>query len=419
MAGVKKPPKQDNTVLSEEGLVIKKFAVGALEPWERNPRTITAVAFQGLRESLREFGMLEMPVVNIRGGKKRLVSGHQRVSALIAEGYTEVDCLVVDLDDTDEQAANLAMNNRHIRGKWDIKALVPTLNEIMVDLPRPDYAGFSAIQDQIRKVSELRGKSKAADKKVTDATVDPESERGAVYQLGVHRLLCGDCVNDRPSKWLKGAKIDACITDPPYNVAYDAGGSREKIVNDKMSDVDFRVFLEGLCQFMLKTIKGPCHIFMSGKALSLLQHAWEQSGGVVYRWLVWEKNMPVYMPFRRPDYSLQVEWIMFCGRDDTPPNLKNAQTNIIQHRKPRNSPLHPTQKPLSMFKDILENSTSVGDSILEPFAGSGTTLIACEELDRVCYASEIVPHYCDVIRKRWAEQIHGVGCDWAIHTPVL
>ncbi len=425
---------------------VEKFRIDELEFADYNPRQISNAALVGLQDSLREFGMLEVPVVNVFENRKRLVSGHQRVTALRLERVEFVDCIVVEFDDVKERMANLAMNNQAIQGQYDVAAALPMLEEISRSMPKPDMACLKSLQEEIEqdaarmkrnmsirdKTSRLADdhspdasairKAKAATGPNTDQKLDNVSkimsEHGKAYQLGVHRLFCGD-FRKGTEKLFGNIKADACVTDPPYNVEY----LKDVITNDKMSGDEWAQFIGDTCRFILKYSAGPSYVFMSIKELHSLALAWESNKGVVGRWLLWVKDeytlgLAGWSAFRGTDYHHMCEQILYgyskpCAMPKTP------RTNVFEIAKPKLHNLHPTAKPLELIKLLVEDSCDEGGLIYEPFAGSGTTLIAAEELKRVAYCCEFEPMYCDVTRKRWAELVHGVGCDWISLTPEM
>lgn len=400
---------------------VQKFALADLEPAPYNPRQITNEAMQGLRESLTGLGLLEMPIVNVHGGKKRLVGGHQRVKALLADGKTHADCVVVEFDDVTEMAANLSMNNPAIRGDFDVRAAVPTLEGLMKGLPSPGYMGFGPLSEDLHALAERLGPlvppSTAGDEQPEpESKVD--SKPGTVYALGRHRLLCGDVANGKTLDKLFGKKkADACVTDPPYGVAYEQDSTGETLENDNLEGAAWEKFLDQACAAIVGRTKGPCFVFMASRAIPELDAAWTKAGGVRHRWLFWAKDR---FTLGRGDYHHMHEPCLFGARDSVSlaPH-ETPRTNVLEFPKPQINDLHPTQKPVELIREIVTASTEKGAIVFDPFCGSGTTLAVCEEQGRTCYAVEIDPKHCDTIRRRWAEQVHGPECDWRVLAPAL
>jgi DNA modification methylase len=161
-------------------------------------------------------------------------------------------------------------------------------------------------------------------------------------------------------------------------------------------------------------------MFMSSKYLPVVQDAWEYHEGIVDRWLAWVKTNPSVSSFRTVDFHSQFEWIMFGYKTGTRvPGIKTLRTNLFMFPKPAVNKLHPTQKPIEVIAPLIEDGTNEGEIVFDPFVGSGTTIIACEVLKRVCFACELDPRYVDTARRRWAEEVHGENCDWEALTPAV
>ena len=392
---------------------IKKLRLADIADAPYNPRHIADAAFQGLRDSLKAFGMLEMPVVNTHGKKLRLISGHQRVAALKADGVEWTDCIVVDFDTTQEKVANLTMNNPAIRGTFDVIKAADLIPDLSADLPSPNFAGFDKLLDGIRdKADRLAATNGAEAGDKTPKVTKPKSKPGTVYKLGRHRIYCGD-FDDGLTAMLGKKKADLCVTDPPYNVAYESA-SGDSIKNDEMTADDWRKFMARICKAIVTRTKGVSYVFMSSKELPSLFEAWEKSDGAVLGLLVWAKDR---FTLSRSDYHHQHEPILLGCPNGATPEFEGLHTNVIECPKPSTNNLHPTQKPTALIRMLLEDASSPGDVVIDPFCGSGTTLMVAEELGLTCYASDLDPRFVDVVRKRWAEQVHGEGVKWVAKTP--
>jgi DNA modification methylase len=381
-----------------------------------NPRTISDAAFSGLRESIRSFGMLEMPVVNKIDGEFRIVSGHQRVQAMLAEGVEFADCLVVTLSPEQEKIANLTMNNPAIRGTFDAQKAIESLPDLTANLPRPDYAKFDALLADIRSKVDRMQVSKGAD--AVDAAESkpkgkPKSKQGLVYHLGKHRLFCGDFAQGVAALGLGKKKAKACLTDPPYNVDYESA-SGDSIKNDSMSKEDWSVFIGSIASTILKVTDGPSFVCMSSKEVPSLAKAWSDGGGAIVRWLFWAKDR---FTLSRGDYHHQHEPILLGHTAGASVMLNVGLSSVLEFPKPAANELHPTQKPIALIRALMLSCTDASDLVFDPFLGSGTTLVVAEEISRVCYGCELDERFADAIRKRWAEQVHGEGCDWVKLTP--
>jgi DNA modification methylase len=404
--------------------IVQKFRLSDLEAWEQNPRRISAEALEGLKESIATFGAIDMPVVNVRDGKKRLVSGHQRVRAMIDSGVTDADCLAVDLDDATEMAANLTLNNPHIQGTFDVAKASPMIDALSNDFKR---AGFTSLQTELtRQVARMEAPKPKAQNAVSEAVTEgrktANSVKGKIYALGKHRLYCGPFQEAAPKFFgAKGSrKADACITDPPYNVAYS--GVAGEVFNDSMSDADWLEFMNATCKAILDNTNGPCYAFMSTKELDTLHKAFKTQGAVGLRTLWWVKDRPTINPMRAASlagYSWQHEPLVRCHRSglgEFP--LKQPRTSVFKCPRSHKNPFHPTSKPIALVRDIMEGCTDPGDLVWDPFVGGGTTLLVAEELNRICYASELDPWYCDQVRRRYVAQVHGEAADFRELSPV-
>ena len=389
---------------------ITRMRLKDIEAAAYNPRRISETAKEGLRESVAELGMIDMPVVNVADGKKRLIAGHQRVKVLIEEGYAEADCIAVNFDPMMEKAANLALNNPAIQGRWDLTQAIPNMDEILKHLPKPDHMKLDQLRKELRNRASRNPATGSSFKKHAK-TGKAVSKIGETYQLGPHRLYCGDAMKMNGQLFGK-KKAHACVTDPPYNVAYEVGKDGT-IENDDLDPRKWATFVHDFSEMILGNVVGPCYVFMSSKGLPSLKESWEVWGGTVLRWLAWVKTNPTVMVTRTVDFQNQYEWIMYGCKDGVkPPKVSTPRTNMLVHPKPASNKLHPTQKPFDLVRDLVEDGTGEGEIVFDPFVGSGTTLCACEALKRVCFAAEISPHNVDIVRQRWAEQAHGVKANW-------
>lgn len=400
-SATKSPPKTTD-------LAFQRFRLADLEGASYNPRAISSSAYQGLRDSLKEFGLLEVPVVNTHEGGKRLVSGHQRVQAMIEDGVEFADCLAVELDPTAERVANLTMNNPAIRGTYDPVEALKHLPDIERDLPRPDFAGFDAQATWLRewagRLTTMRGPGATDEGEGGKDTVSskPKSKVGTIYKLGRHRIYCGSYEAGLPLM-LGKRKAVACVTDPPYNVDYE-NRDGEVVEGDKMSPKAFAAFVREMSETIIKHTKGPSYIFMSSKELPTLQRAWEAANGSVVRWLYWCKERFV---LGLADYRSQHEPIMVGVKAGTDFEAGESLTTVVEALRTVTNPLHPTQKPTTIMRKLLEDCTQQGDLVIDPFVGSGTSLVVAEELGLTCFACELEPCYVDVVRQRYAAQMAG------------
>lgn len=403
---------------------VKEFPIDGIVVADYNPRFMDADARRGLAEAVEHFGVLRLPVVNVLHDPPRLVSGHQLVADLKAKGYTHVECACVRFDSVAERAANLALNNRAIQGSYDPKA-VGDLERLRKKLPDPDFTRF---EHALAGVREAAARFKAehsvkADDDTERGAEEIDSTVGTLYALGAHRLYCGD-FRDALDVLMPDYYADACITDPPYNLAYTSGKRfrkdklREAIEGDDQEPEDWSKFVVEMAKGLLDSVRGPLYVFMSAQELPSLEAAWKKAKGIAHRWLVMAKSAH---PLSPGDYHPQYELCLYGAHKEVTelPYYGQAQPNVFEVARPTKNPLHPAQKPVELIRLLLQNSTDVEEIVFDPFAGSGTTLVVCEELARVCMASEISPGHCDTIRRRWAAQVHGRDADWKTLAPAL
>lgn len=398
-------------------LKVKKFDLRKLEFAEYNPREMASEARQGLHESLDDLGLLELPIVNVRHDPPRLVGGHQRVRDLLSNGYTHGDCVVVRFDETAEMAANVVLNSPAVRGVFDPVRQVPGLEKIAKRLPTPNHTRFAELSDSIRE--QARRVQASSNKRAEDHTPEkvakPDSVLGQVYHLGEHKLYCGD-YRDGASVVLGRKKAHVTITDPPYNLAYTSGKwfrndkLREGIDGDAQDPNEWRQFVADYCAAIVKATKGAIYMFTAAREMHVVEQCFNDANGALHRWIVCAKNAH---PLSPGDYHPQYEMLLYGGKHNAEVSYYGKpKSNVIQTKRASKNAQHPTQKPVSLIRELIEDSTDVGHLIFDPFAGSGTTICVAEEAERVCYACEIDPIHCDTARQRWVEQVHGKDADW-------
>lgn len=401
----------------EADLKVEKLDITTLEFADYNPRAMTTEARTGLNESLDSLGLLELPIVNTAHTPPRIIGGHQRVRDLLDKDFTHADCVVTRMDDVAEMAANVALNNHATQGTFDPIKSLPNLERVAKRLPTPNHTRFEEMGDKLREQARRvqAGTNPKAGDTITEKKATPDSETGTIYRLGEHRLYCGDFHDGVPAL-LKRKKVAATITDPPYNLAYTSGKHfrndklREEISGDAQDPEAWETFAREFCAAILKVTRGAIYMFCAAKELATVQQAFEDEGGDVHRWLVCAKNAHTLSP---SDYHPQYEMLLWGAKSGMEISYYGrTKTNVLQTKRPAKSALHPTQKTVDLIRELVEDATDVGDLILDPFAGSGTTLCVAEELERVCYSCEIDPEHCDTIRRRWAEQTHGKNADW-------
>lgn len=234
--------------------------------------------------------------------------------------------------------------------------------------------------------------------------IEPTVKLGDIWQLGRHRLMCGDSTNtDEVSKLTDGTIVDLLLTDPPYNVNYTGGTEDElKIQNDNMESEQFKQFLTDAFTAGVSCLKdgGSFYIWFASREHCNFENALNASGLSVRQELIWKKNALV---LGRQDYQWKHEPCLYGWKDGASHNWygDRSQTTILEFDKPTRSADHPTMKPVELFAYQIKNSTKKGETVLDLFGGSGTTIIACEQTGRTGYCMELDPKYCDVIIKRY------------------
>lgn len=372
-----------------------EMKIDDVKPYENNPRNNNE-AVQYVANSIKEFGF-KVPIIIDK--KNVIVCGHTRYKAAQKLGLKTIPCIIAD-DLTPDQinAFRLADNKTAELADWDMSKLEEELEGLANDFDMEDF-GFKDLET-------LDEPSEIADDDFDDAPQeDPKAKRGDLYQLGEHRLLCGDATDQNDVERLlgAGAQADLYLTDPPYNVAY-VGKTKDALTiwNDKMADGDFR-------QFLVDAFSAADAVMKQGAAFYIwhadsegfnFRGACNDIGWKVRQCLIWNKNS---MVLGRQDYQWKHEPCLYGWKDGASHNWYSdrSQTTVIDMDKPSRSADHPTMKPVPLFAYQIQCSTKPGDIVYDSFGGSGTTLIACEQLQRKAMIMELDPRYVDVIIKRW------------------
>ncbi len=388
-------------------LQIEYRAIDALIPHARNAKQHTDAQVAQIAASIREFGWGAPILVD---GQNNVVAGHGRLLAARKLGLTEVPVVPMKhLTDIQRRALILADNKIGENAAWDNELLTLELEELKDAGFDLDLTGFSAEEWEALMSGDDESKDGMTD---DDAVPDVEensiSQPGDLWLLGEHKLLCGDATKSDDYQSLLGDElVDMAFTDPPYNVNY-ANSAKDKlrgkhrpIMNDNLGD-EFDIFLTAACQNILKVTKGAVYIAMSSSELDTLQTAFRAAGGKWSTFIIWAKNT---FTLGRADYQRQYEPILYGWRDGTDHYWCGArdQGDVWQIKKPLKNDLHPTMKPVELVERAIRNSSKTQDLVLDPFGGSGTTLMACEKAGRRARLIELDPKYVDVIIRRWQQ----------------
>lgn len=380
-----------------EGLIL--ININDLIPYENNPR-INDNAVDAVANSIKEFGF-KVPIVVDKNNV--IVAGHTRLKAAQKLGLEEVPVIVAD-DLTEEQikAFRLADNKVSELADWDFSKLEEELNGLDMDMSQFNF-DMKELSKEFDKNKEVTEDDFDVDEEL-EKIEEPTSKRGDVFQLDNHYLMCGDSTSKEDvERLMNGNKADLVVTDPPYNVAYE-GSTKDKltIMNDKMTPEQFKEFLTEAFRQLYEILKegGAFYIWLSSREQVNFETALNEAGLNVRQQLIWNKNS---MTLGRQDYQWKHEPCLYGWKNGASHNWfsDRSQTTVMEFNKPNRNGEHPTMKPLELMGYQITNSSKDGDVVTDLFGGSGSTLIACEQLNRNCYTMELDPKYCDVIIKRW------------------
>ena len=381
---------------------IKELPLKELKPAAYNPRKKLKKGdkeYEKIKQSLLKFGYVDPIIVN---EDLTVIGGHQRLTVLKDLDYETAKCVIVDLPKEDEKALNIALNK--ITGQWD-EAL---LADLLLDLQESDFnldlTGFEPpeIDDILSNVH---------DKELSEDEFDVEEElkkptvsrHGDIWQLGKHRVICGDSTKAETYKQLlDDRKANLVVTDPPYNV--DVEETAGKILNDNMSDGDFYQFLLSMFTQVKNHMETDASIYVFHAETEGLnfRKAFKDAGFYLSGCCIWKKNSLV---LGRSPYQWQHEPCLYGWKKKGKHQWfsDRKQTTIWEYDRPKSSKDHPTMKPIQLMAYPIQNSSMRGTIVLDPFLGSGSTLIAADQTGRVCYGIELDEKFVDVIVKRYIE----------------
>lgn len=373
-----------------------------LVPYVNNARTHSPEQINKLRSSLREFGFINPVIIDRDFG---VIAGHGRILAAKEEGITEVPCVFADhLTEAQKKAYIIADNRMAMDAGWDEELLRVEIEALQAEAFNLSLTGFDE-----KELSDLFKDD--ADVQEDDFDVDAELEKptfsksGDVWTLGRHRLVCGDSTKAKTFDTLmQGRKANLVVTDPPYNVNYE--GTAGKIKNDNLADEKFNQFLFDAFSNIEKVMADDASIYVFHADTEGLnfRKAFSDAGFYLSGCCIWKKPSLV---LGRSPYQWQHEPCLYgwkkSGKHQWYSDRK--QTTIWEFEKTKKNTDHPTMKPIPLLAYPIQNSSMSNTLILDPFGGSGSTLIACEQTDRSCYTIELDEKYCDVIVKRYIEQV--------------
>ena len=373
-----------------------------IKPYEKNPRK-NDEAVKYVAESIKQFGF-KVPIVIDKNNI--IVAGHTRYKASKKLGLKEVPCIVAD-DLTEEQikAYRLADNKVAELAEWDFDLLGEELDGIL-DIDMCDFGFDFNLEEEEKEVVE--------DDFEVELPEEPRTKLGDIYQLGNHRLMCGDSTSITDiEKLMDGNKANMVFTDPPYLMGFTgnvhADGSKSfnskhgAIKNDKMSREDGDQFILDIFTNIKLFNKGAYYVCFYRLGLDYIFRALDKLENQYKALIIWNKGNHT---LSNSDYMSKYEPIVYGWFDEHLFYGDRSNFDIWDIQRTQKNDLHPTMKPIPLCSKAIENSSKKGDIVLDLFGGSGSTLIACEQLGRTCYMNELDPKYVDVIINRW-EQFTG------------
>lgn len=417
-------------------MIVHNIAIDEIKIYENNPRK-NDQAVEGVKKSIKEFGF-KVPMIIT--SDKVIIAGHTRLKAAQQLGYKEVPCVIAD-DLTEDQirAFRIADNKTAETAEWDFELLKAEL-EGLEDM----FTGFDEAETQEMFGEEVEVEE---DDYEIELPSEPRAKLGDIYKLGNHRLMCGDSTQqDDVDKLMAKTVVDLVVTDPPYNVDYGSKAqainqygynfSDRHIKNDYMPEYQFIEFLDKSFKNMSKYLKpgGVFYIWHASTTIFEFETALRYNNLKTRQQLIWNKNAIV---LSRQDYHWKHEPVLYGWKEgaghyfvddrtqatvieDMKPKYKSMKkeelvklldeiysdkmsTTILNEDKPSISEEHPTMKPLKLLARLIKNSSKQEEIVQDLFGGSGSTLMACEQLNRKCYTMELDPKYVDVIIDRWEQ----------------
>lgn len=386
-------------------MLIKKKNVADLLPAQYNPRKDLKPGddeYEKLKRSITEFGYVEPVIWNQTTG--RVVGGHQRLKVLQEMGMTEIDCVIIEVSEEKEKALNIALNK--ISGDWDTDKLALLITDLQGSDFDVSLTGFEPDEIDALFKDDIKDAVKDDDFDVEEELKKPViTKLGDIWTLGNHRLICGDSTKAETLELLMcGKKANLVVTDPPYNVNYE--GSAGKIKNDNMENTAFYEFLLAAFQNAEQAMAEDASIYVFHADTEGLnfRKAFVDAGFYLSGTCIWKKQSLV---LGRSPYQWQHEPVLFGWKKKGKHQWYTGrkESTIWEFDKPKKNGDHPTMKPIPLIAYPIMNSSMSNCIVLDLFGGSGSTLIACEQTNRVCRMVELDEKFCDVIVKRYIEQV--------------
>lgn len=407
----------NKTLLAPLEWYTDKRKIKDLIPYEYNPRIVNPVKKSKLEFSLKKFNLVEIPVINL---DNKIIAGHQRIYALfdLFGGEEEIDVRIPNRMLTDEEFKEYNLRSNLNVGEWDMDILQEHFSDFDFE-----YLGFDL--GDLNFDTELTSIQQEEEKDFDpEPPAEPKTQTSDVYELLssqkglIHRIVCGDSCSQKTYQILLSTneKFNLVVTDPPYNVNYEGGTKKKlKIKNDQMDASSFYDFLFRFYRetFQNTTEGGSIYVFHADTEGEKFRIAFRESGFKLSECIIWVKNTFV---LGRQDYHWQHEPCLYGWKEGAPHAWYSdrKQTTILNFEKPQRNEKHPTMKPVTMFVYLIKNSSRQNELIGDPFLGSGTTLIACEQSWRNCRGIELDPAYVDVAIIRWIKYMEDNSLEYEI-----
>jgi DNA modification methylase len=374
-----------------------------------NPRKISSSEFDALLAAIKRFGFTQ-PVL-VRKSNGLIIAGNQRVRAARKLGIRRVPVIYIEITDSDSQLLNIALNK--ISGEFDADLLSRLFADLEFEYPDIDlsFSGFDQdeIDDLLNSLELAEKRDREETFELTDALMNAEVSKvrpGSIWRMGDHLLICGDSTLESTfDRLLIDKKADLLITDPPYNVnkrrvRKGQGTSEETIANDHLDQKEWEQFVDQWSSVVTKRVAGSMYIFMAMKEMNTVSSILERKGAHWSTTLIWAKR---HFTLGRADYQRAYEPIWYGWPQGVTHRWYSdrSQSDVWHLDRSSASPLHPMMKPPEVLERAIENSSVVGDVVLDPFCGSGSSLIACERTGRVFRGVELDPVYVDIAVERW------------------
>lgn len=383
---------------------MEMVSIDKLVPYVNNARTHSPEQINKLRSSLREFGFINPVIIDKDYG---VIAGHGRLMAAKEEGIDEVPCVLVDyLTDAQKKAYIIADNRFAQDAGWDEELLRIEIESLQAEAFDISLTGFED-QELVDLFNDDSSKVKEDKFDLSDALEKASFvKRGDIWTVGRHKLMCGDATSeDDVSALMEDKKANLIITDPPYNVAFESSDGLS-IKNDKMAGDKFYEFLLDAFKNMANHLEkgGSAYVFHADTEGLNFRKAFVDAGFHLSGCCIWVKNALV---LGRSDYQWQHEPVLYGflqnGKHFWSPKAGRSQTTIWNFDKPKKNKNHPTSKPLDLLAYPIGNSSQENAIVIDTFGGSGSTLMTCEQTNRICYTMELDEKYASVILRRYVE----------------